>query len=126
MTISLDSKYQEIDRTVFTLGDLFGKIGGVDSILWMIASFLVGIFTPTIYNASLISDLYSVLKRQNNFDLQVMQISLNLSNLLYFTHNNLGPVSSRVARRGRKMTWPAYRKFTENNQGTDTYDAKIK
>ena len=51
------------------------------------------------------------------------------STLCYFVillKNNLGPVSSRVARRGRKVTWSAYRRFTENREDTNTYDAKIK
>ena len=33
LTFSLDDKYQTIERTVFTFGDMLGKIGGMDSIL---------------------------------------------------------------------------------------------
>ena len=57
-TFELDNKYQTIDRKVFTLSDLFGNIGGMDSILWIIAFIFVRIFSSKIYVTSLISNFY--------------------------------------------------------------------
>ena len=65
MEIFLDSKYQSIKRNVFTLSDMFGMIGGMDSILCILAAFFVKIFSSKIYMLSLISSFYNV-KSENN------------------------------------------------------------
>ena len=51
----LDSKYQTISRQVYSLGDMFGQVGGMDSILLNIGSFIVGIFSSKIYMTSLLT-----------------------------------------------------------------------
>ena len=64
--IELDSKYQTIDRKVYSLGDMFGQIGGMDSILVSIGSLFMALFSPKIYAASLLSTFYQV--RNEGFD----------------------------------------------------------
>ena len=61
-TFELDNKYQTIDRKVFTLSDLFGNIGGMDSILCIAAAIFVKIFSTKIYTTSLISNFYDTLE----------------------------------------------------------------
>ena len=61
-TFELDNKYQTIDRKVFTLSDLFGNIGGMDSILCIAAAIFVKIFSSKIYTTSLISNFYDTLE----------------------------------------------------------------
>ena len=64
--IQLDSKYQIIDRKVYSLGDMFGQIGGMDSILVSIGTLFMAVFSPKIYAASLLSTFYQV--RNEGFD----------------------------------------------------------
>ena len=64
--VILDSKYQTIDRQVYTLGDLFGQVGGMDSILTSIGGILVGVFSTKIYMASLLSTFYQVNKQDSS------------------------------------------------------------
>ena len=64
--IDLDSKYQTIDRKVYSLGDMFGQIGGMDSILVSIGSLFMALFSQKIYAASLLSTFYQV--RNEGFD----------------------------------------------------------
>ena len=40
----LDQSYHSIERKAFTLGDMFGMIGGMNSMLWIIAIIFVRIF----------------------------------------------------------------------------------
>ena len=49
-----------INRSVYSIGDMFGQIGGMDSIMMSILSFLVGIFSNKVYTASLLSKFYHV------------------------------------------------------------------
>ena len=56
----LDSKYTEIERRVYTIGDMFSQIGGLAEILTTIAILIVGSFTSKLYISSLISSLYLV------------------------------------------------------------------
>ena len=58
--IELDSKYTEIERRVYTIGDMFSQIGGLAEILTTIAILIVGSFTSKLYISSLISSLYLV------------------------------------------------------------------
>ena len=44
---------------------MFGQIGGMDSIMMSILSFLVGIFSNKIYTASLLSKFFHVISKQN-------------------------------------------------------------
>ena len=64
LTFALEDKYQTIDRTVFTFGDMFGKVGGMDSMLCMIASFLVGVFSSKLYKFSLVSSFYDIVSTE--------------------------------------------------------------
>ena len=57
----IDNNYQTIQRQVFGISDVFGKVGGMDAILCIFASFLVGIFSSDMYKASLISNFYDVI-----------------------------------------------------------------
>ena len=66
LKIDLDTNYQSVSRTVFTLGDMFGMIGGMDSILYIIALLFVRIFSSKIYIISLISSFYFVRSEQEN------------------------------------------------------------
>ena len=50
----LDLKYQSVQRTVYTVGDMFGQIGGMNSILLSIGSIIVGTIATKIYMASLL------------------------------------------------------------------------
>ena len=56
----LDSKYNVINRSVYTLGDMFGQIGGMDSIMATIGSIFVGVFSSKIFMESLLSTFYYV------------------------------------------------------------------
>ena len=61
----LDDKYQTINRTVLTFGDIFGKVGGMDSMLCMITSFLVGVFSSKLYKFSLVSSFYDTVSSKS-------------------------------------------------------------
>ena len=65
ITINLDSKYTNIERRVYTLGDLFGQIGGIKEVLSLIAILLVGSFPNKLYISTLISNLYIVESNHN-------------------------------------------------------------
>ena len=58
--IDLDSKYTNVERRVYTLGDLFGQIGGMKEMLSLIAILLVSSFNNKLYTSTLISSLYLV------------------------------------------------------------------
>ena len=58
--IVLDSKYNVINRTVYSMTDMFGQIGGMDSILVSAGSIIVGIFSSKMFTASLLSSFYYV------------------------------------------------------------------
>lgn len=62
--IDLDSKFQMIKRTVFSVSDMFGLIGGMDSILFIIATIAVKLVSSKIYVMSLLSSLYFVSDQQ--------------------------------------------------------------
>lgn len=55
--ICLDSKYQEIQRTVLTLSDVVANVGGVNQISIVCGALFVGAFANKIYAASLLSNL---------------------------------------------------------------------
>ena len=59
----MSSKYDVINRTVYSFGDMFGQIGGMDSIMMSILSFIVGIFSTKIYSSSLLSSFYHVVSK---------------------------------------------------------------
>ena len=56
----LDSKYQSIQRKAYTVADMFGQIGGMNSILLSIGSFIVGTISAKIFMSSLLSSFYHV------------------------------------------------------------------
>ena len=60
ITMNLDSKYTNIERRVYTLGDLFGQIGGMKEMLSLIAILFVSSYTSKLYISKLISSLYLV------------------------------------------------------------------
>ena len=60
INIALDSKYNVINRSVYSLGDMFGQIGGMDSIMVSIGSIFVGVFSAKIFMESLLSTFYYV------------------------------------------------------------------
>lgn len=64
----LDSKYNKIERKVYTLGDMLGQIGGMHDILLLMGTLAVGVFTTKIYTASLLSNLYQVEKYNVNLN----------------------------------------------------------
>ena len=66
VSVVLDNKYQTNSRQVYTLGDLFGQIGGMDSILTSIGGILVGVLSTKIYMASLLSTFYQVNKQESS------------------------------------------------------------
>ena len=66
ISVVLDNKYQTISRQVYTLGDLFGQVGGMDSVLTSIGGILVGVFSAKIYMASLLSTFYQVNKQESS------------------------------------------------------------
>ena len=72
-----DDKYQTINRTVFSVGDMFGKIGGMDSMLWMIASFFVGLFSSKLYKFSLVSSFYNVISDKQNQNVNLLISNIN-------------------------------------------------
>ena len=65
----IDNMYQTIQRQVFSISDVFGKAGGMDTILCIFASFLVGIFSSDMYKASLISNFYDVISSNSLFSI---------------------------------------------------------
>ena len=56
----LDSKYQVIQRRVFSLLDLIGQIGGVNQIVLVLLSFLMNIFIYKVYIETLLSNFYQL------------------------------------------------------------------
>ena len=44
---------------------MFGQLGGMDSILTMISSFFIGVFSSKIYTSSLLSSLYYISKEKS-------------------------------------------------------------
>ena len=49
-----------INRSVYSLGDMFGQIGGMDSIIANLGSIFVGVFSAKIFMESLLSTFYYV------------------------------------------------------------------
>ena len=45
---------------------MFGSIGGLSSLLWMFASFFVGVFSSKIFMTSLISSFYSIISSEDS------------------------------------------------------------
>ena len=64
--VIIDSKYQTINRQVYSLGDMFGQIGGMDSIFLTIGSIFMKILVSKIYTASLISVFYRIKSKVNS------------------------------------------------------------
>ena len=58
--ILITTMYQTINRTVFSIADLIGLLGGTYSIFCTIAAFFVGIVASKIYVMSLIAGFYKV------------------------------------------------------------------
>ena len=56
----LDSKYQVIQRRVFSLLDLIGQIGGVNQIVLVLLSFVMNIFIYKVYIETLLSNFYQL------------------------------------------------------------------
>ena len=55
-----DSKTTSYQRQVFGLLDLFGNIGGVNEVLEIAGSLIVGLFSGKIFIFSILSALYQV------------------------------------------------------------------
>ena len=70
--IYLDSRYQATERTVLTLGSMFGGIGGIDFMIYITAIFFVKIFSSKIYIISLISSFYSTIEEQSTTENQAL------------------------------------------------------
>ena len=86
--ILLDDKYQAIDRNVFSLWDMFGYIGGMQSIILTTTGFFVGIFSKNTYLISLLSSFYYIKNTQN---LKCIEMQPNILNEEF----KQPPISSR-------------------------------
>ena len=53
INLKLDSKYQVIQRQVFTILDLISQVGGVNQIVLLLLSFLINIICSRVYIAVL-------------------------------------------------------------------------
>ena len=56
----LDSKYQVIQRQVFTVLDLISQVGGVNQIILLLLSFFMHIFISKVYMETLLSNFYQI------------------------------------------------------------------
>eukprot|EP00345_Euplotes_harpa_P008147 CAMPEP_0168356186 /NCGR_PEP_ID=MMETSP0213-20121227/25008_1 /TAXON_ID=151035 /ORGANISM="Euplotes harpa, Strain FSP1.4" /LENGTH=250 /DNA_ID=CAMNT_0008368563 /DNA_START=495 /DNA_END=1244 /DNA_ORIENTATION=+ len=58
--LTFDDRFQVMSRSVFTLSDLIGLVGGINSIMFIVGAWCIGILIDRIYISSLISSLYHV------------------------------------------------------------------
>ena len=56
----LDSNYDQYFRRVYSIGDLFGQTGGLYSILFIIGSLFVGMFTKSLFVSSILRKIYQI------------------------------------------------------------------
>ena len=69
--------YQTIERKVYSMSDMFGNIGGMDSVLWIFTSFFVGLFSSKIYMLSLVSSFYNTIVNKDTSQLIKSNIVLH-------------------------------------------------
>ena len=60
MKFSLDNQYLQMSRSVYSLADMVGQVGGFGGMLISIFSFVVGVISTKIYQQSIMSDIYQV------------------------------------------------------------------
>ena len=60
MRFSLDNQYLQMSRSVYSLADMVGQVGGFGGMLISIFSFVVGVISTKIYQQSIMSDIYQV------------------------------------------------------------------
>ena len=56
----LDSNYDQYFRRVYSVGDLFGQTGGLYSVLFIIGSIFVGLFTDRLFVSSILRKIYQI------------------------------------------------------------------
>ena len=56
----LDSNYDQYFRRVYSVGDLFGQTGGLYSVLFIIGSIFVGLFTERLFVSSILRKIYQI------------------------------------------------------------------
>ena len=66
MRFSLDNQYLQMSRSVYSLADMIGQVGGFGGMLISIFSFVVGVISTKIYQQSIMSDIYQVSSDTNN------------------------------------------------------------
>ena len=60
MMFSFDNEYLQMSRSVYSLSDMVGQVGGFGGMLVSIFSFVVGIISTKVYQQSIMSDIYQV------------------------------------------------------------------
>ena len=66
IVFSLDNEYLQISRSVYSLADMVGQVGGFGGMLISIFSFLVGVISTKVYQQSIMSDIYQVNSNDDN------------------------------------------------------------
>ena len=66
MMFKLDNEYLQISRSVYSLADMVGQVGGFGGMLISIFSFVVGVISTKIYQQSIMSNIYQVSSDTNN------------------------------------------------------------
>lgn len=102
--ISLDSKYTEVERVVYTFGDLLGQIGGMQSTLSLIVMFLIAGYSNRSYISELIFSFYYVATElyeyqrvnYNNRSNVSKQYTKSQRGLIYEVDNDFNPVSIKM------------------------------
>ena len=56
----LDSNYDQYSRRVYSIGDLFGQTGGLYSVMLIIGSVFVGLFTEKLFVSSILRKIYQI------------------------------------------------------------------
>ena len=63
---TLDNEYLQISRSVYSLADMVGQVGGFGGMLISIFSFVVGVISTKVYQQSIMSEIYQVNSNDDN------------------------------------------------------------
>ena len=70
MLFLLDNQYFQMSRSVYSLADMVGQVGGFGGMLISVFSFVVGVISTKIYELSIMSDIYQV-----NSDINIRNVN---------------------------------------------------
>ena len=66
ITFTLDNEYLQMSRSVYSLADMVGQVGGFGGMLISIFSFVVGVISTKVYQQSIMSEIYQVNSNEDN------------------------------------------------------------